>query len=103
MRPPRSIAFGHIASQAAKSAPTIVDRWLPGGRREGREWVVRNPRRSDGKAGSFKVNLSTGRWSDFATGDRGGDLIALAAYLFDLKQNEAAERVAEMLGVDLYE
>lgn len=103
MRQTRSIAFARIASAAASSGQSILNRWLPGGRREGREWVVRNPKRSDGQPGSFKVNIGTGRWSDFATGDRGGDFISLAAFLFDLKQNEAAERVAEMLGVDLYE
>ncbi|AWN41565.1 hypothetical protein DK389_14925 [Methylobacterium durans] len=60
-------------------------------------------RSADGGQGSFKVNLYTGRWCDFATGDRGGDLIALAAFLFNLKQDEAARSVAEMLGVDAYE
>lgn len=52
--------------------------------------------------GSFKVNLSTGRWGDFATGNEGGDLVALAAYLFDLSQKEAALRIADMLRIDPY-
>jgi hypothetical protein len=43
---------------------------LPDGHREGAEWVARNPRRADRKTGAFSVNLRTGRWSDFATGDR---------------------------------
>jgi hypothetical protein len=76
---------------------------LPDGRREGREWVAINPTRSDGKAGSFKVNLHTGCWSDFATGAAGGDLVSLAAYLHKLNQGAAAVRVAAMLGVDPYE
>lgn len=99
----RRIAFDRIASAACTSADAIVTRWLPDGRREGREWVARNPKRADKGRGSFKVNLTSGRWGDFATGDRGGDLIALAAFLFDLKQDEAARSVAEMLGVDAYE
>ncbi|MBE7202348.1 MAG: hypothetical protein INR70_31725 [Parafilimonas terrae] len=99
----RRIAFDRIASSARNSADAIVTRWLPDGRREGREWVARNPKRADSRPGSFKVNLSTGRWGDFATGDKGGDLIALAAFLFDLKQDEAARSVAEMVGVDAYE
>jgi hypothetical protein len=98
----RSIDFARIAATALSSSDAIVSRWLPGGRRDGPEWVARNPKRADAHPGSFKVNLRTGRWSDFATGDRGGDLIALAAFLFDLKQDEAAHRVAEMLGVDPY-
>ncbi|TBW39299.1 hypothetical protein EYW49_07380 [Siculibacillus lacustris] len=40
-----------------------------------------NPTRTDHRPGSFKVNLRTGRWGDFSTGDKGGDLIALAAFL----------------------
>lgn len=99
----RRIAFDRIASSARSSAEGIVTRWLPDGRREGREWVARNPRRADSRPGSFKVNLSTGRWGDFATGDKGGDLISLAAFLFSLKQDEAARSVAEMLGVNAYE
>ena len=70
-RPP--IAFKRIADTAVNHADAIVRRWLPDGRREGREWVSLNPTRPDRKRGSFKVNLVSGRWSDFATGDGGGD------------------------------
>ena len=97
------IAFDRIASAACSSADAIVTRWLPNGRREGREWVARNPKRADSRPGSFKGNLNSGRWGDFATGDKGGDLISLAAFLFDRKQDEAAKGVAEMLGVNAYE
>jgi hypothetical protein len=99
----RKIAFRLISETALRSAEAIVSRWLPDGRREGREWVAINPTRSDAKKGSFKVNLHTGCWSDFATGAAGGDLISLAAYLHGLKQSEAAVRVAAMLGADPYE
>ena len=99
----RRIAFARIAAEAAAHAESICARWLPGGHREAGEWVARNPRRPDRRLGSFKVNLRSGKWGDFATGDRGGDLIALGAYLFDLDQAEAARRVADMLGVDPYE
>jgi hypothetical protein len=61
------------------------------------------PRRADHRKGSFKINLTTGRWSDFATGDAGGDLVSLAAYLFGLKQGEAAINIAQALGIDRYE
>jgi hypothetical protein len=97
-RPP--IAFKRIADTALNHTDTIVRRWLPDGRREGREWVSLNPTRPDRRWGSFKVNLTSGRWSDFATGDGGGDLVSLGAYLFKLSQAEAALRVAEMLGID---
>lgn len=50
--------------------------------------------------GSFKVNMRTGAWGDFATDAAGGDLISLAAYLEDLTQRQAANRLAKMLGVN---
>jgi hypothetical protein len=43
--------------------------------------------------------MRTGRWADFATADRGGDPVSLAAYLFGLTQVQAARRLGEMLGV----
>jgi hypothetical protein len=99
----RKIAFRRIADAAAQHAEAIVTRWLPDGKREGSEWCALNPTRSDSRKGSFKVNLKSGKWGDFATGDRGGDLISLASYIFRLDQGEAAKRVADMLCVDPYE
>lgn len=97
---PRKIDFGHVAASALPHAETLVPRWLPDGRREASEWVALNPRRSDRKRGSFKVNLRSGRWGDFATGDRGGDLISLAAFVFHLSQIEAARKIAAAIGID---
>jgi hypothetical protein len=68
------------------------------GKREGHEWVALNPTRSDTKSGSFKINLKTGKWGDFATGDRGGDLIALWAYIKDIGQYEAMKQLKTLLG-----
>ncbi|TBW33809.1 hypothetical protein EYW49_19615 [Siculibacillus lacustris] len=38
------IAFQRIAAAALARSDAIVSRWLPDGRREGAEWVARNPR-----------------------------------------------------------
>lgn len=97
------LSFDRVRSAAQGHTESLVTRWLPEGRREGREWVARNPVRADGRAGSFKVNLNTGAWGDFATNDKGGDLISLAAYLRNISQLEAARNIAEMLGIDAYE
>jgi hypothetical protein len=99
----RRIAFRLIADAALGRADMIVRRWLSDGRRDGSEWIARNPTRDDRRHGSFKVNLATGKWGDFATGDRGGDLTSLAAYLFKLSQADAALKVADMIGVEPYE
>jgi hypothetical protein len=99
----KKIAFQRVADAALVHAELIARRWLPDGRREGAEWCAINPTRSDHRKGSFKINLKNGRWSDFATGQRGGDLISLAAYVHRLSQADAAVRVAAMVGVDPYE
>ena len=97
------IDFGRINRAALANLPMIMARWLPDGRREGNEWVARNPRRVDRRPGSFKINLRTGRWADFATGDKGGDPVSLAAYLAGLSQLEAARSLASMLGLELHD
>ncbi len=97
------INFQRIALAALANVETIVSRWCPDGKREAAEWVARNPRRADRKPGSFKINLKTGAWGDFADNARGGDLIALASYLFNLSQRDAALKTAEMLGLNPYD
>jgi hypothetical protein len=95
----KRIDFSAINAAANRALPLILMRWLPDGKRQGREFVAKNPTRADGRPGSFSINLISGKWSDFATGDRGGDPISLAAYLFGLSQIDAARRVADMLGI----
>jgi hypothetical protein len=77
----------------------VLWRLLPGGIIIGNEFVALNPRRADRCRGSFKISVSSGRWSDFATGDKGGDPISLVAYLANVSQYEAARLLAQMLGI----
>ena len=77
----RPIAFQRIAAAARANCAAIVMQWLPQGKRHGIEWCALNPRRNDRRIGSFRINLRTGAWADFAIDERGGDLISLAAYL----------------------
>jgi hypothetical protein len=95
----RTPDFSKINAAALHALPTLCARWMPDGKRTGREYVAKNPKRADKRAGSFKVNLHTGRWADFATGDKGGDPVSLAAYLFGLRQSDAARRLADALGI----
>ena len=103
MAPGMRLDFDSINRAALASLPALLRRWLPDGPQVGREYVARNPRRADKRAGSFKVNMCTGRWADFATGDAGGDVVSLAAYLSGTGQAEAARALAEMLGVRGYD
>jgi hypothetical protein len=94
------VDFAEINRVALGRLRDILERWLPDGRVVGNEYEALNPRRLDRRRGSFRVNLHTGRWADFATGDKGGDPVSLAAYLFSLGQIEAARKLAVMLGLD---
>lgn len=92
------IDFKQVSNIALPNAEYIVTSLLPNGKRQGNEWVTLNPNRPDNSLGSFKINLSTGKWADFATLDRGSDLISLVAYLKDTTQYQAAKYLAEVLG-----
>ena len=94
------VDFHRVGVAALGYADTVVTAFLPDGRRDGMEWIARNPRRDDRQPGSFKVNLSTGKWGDFATGDSGGDLVSLAAYVRGISQRDAAIALGDALGVD---
>lgn len=93
--------FSQVKSAALSCIESVLSRWLPGGKRQGHEYLALNPTRPDSKPGSFSINLDTGAWSDFATGDKGGDLVALVAYLEGCKQGEAAKLLADYLGLKL--
>jgi hypothetical protein len=92
--------FDKINAAALRMLPALVARWLPDGQRVNNEWYALNPRREDHNLGSFKINLVTGKWADFAVdGAKGRDPIGLAAYLFGLDRVDAALKLAEMLSV----
>lgn len=92
--------FAAINAAALARLPDVQARLLPGGRALGAEWHAGSRR---GEAGdSLRVRLRgerAGAWCDFATGDKGGDPVSLAAAVARVPQTEAARRLARMLGV----
>lgn len=86
-----SIDFRGLAATLLAQAEELVPAWFPAGKRSGKEWVVGNLRGDPGD--SLSINLKTGLWSDFATNEAGGDLIALYAAKEGLEQAEAARRL----------
>ena len=85
--------FPAINAASLARLQSICERWLPDGVVRGNEYAARNPTRADGDIGSFKINLDTGRWADFAVAEaRGGDPISLAAYLFHSGDHLAAAK-----------
>ena len=94
------VDFGAINAAARPRLSSLLPGWLPGGKRNGHEWVARNPTRNDRTPGSFSVNMKTGEWGDFSTGEKGGDPISLHAYLTGKSQVEAARSLADEVGTN---
>nr|WP_294973712.1 DUF927 domain-containing protein [uncultured Pseudomonas sp.] len=93
--------FNEVKRAALQAIDRVLANWLPGGKRVdgGKEYTAANPTRTDRHAGSLKVNLAKGTWSDFATGDKGGDLIDLVRYLDGGSDVDACNRLADFLRV----
>jgi hypothetical protein len=68
------------------------------GQYQGNEYVALNPTRIDNNVGSFRINLSNGKWADFATGDSGGDIISYVAYVKGISQFESAKLIVSYGG-----
>jgi AAA domain len=94
------IDFDGINDAALRDGRSFVETLVPGGMFRGDEYIVRNPRRDDRHAGSFSINYRSGNWADFATGDRGADLVSLFAYVRGINdQADAAREMAAELGL----
>lgn len=85
----RSTKYADLNEHLLKDVRSYLSAWLPGGKYMGREYVALNPTRLDRHLGSFRINTKTGQWADFATPERGRDLISLYAYLKGIKPSEA--------------
>ena len=79
--------FDQVKVALAARLPEVLAELLPGGRVSGREYVCAS---LQGGAGtSCATNLESGKGSDFATGESWGDVIALAAKVWSMRQGEA--------------
>jgi hypothetical protein len=92
------IDFQKVKAAARGYEDILVRRILPHAVRQGPEYVALNPTRHDRNLGSFRINAHTLKWADFATGDRGGDIISLWAYVRQVSQYKAAQEISYVLG-----
>lgn len=99
-KPSSQLDFRELRSRLVPHIEDLVRSLLPDGRREGSEWVTRNPNRSDRRPGSFKVNMGTGMWADFALEDKAsrGDIISLFSYIGRTTYLNAAKRLSNLVG-----
>lgn len=96
-------ALRQVAAVALVDASWLVPELLPTGKLQRNRYWALNPNRGDRSIGSFCVSMDSGGWHDFATGDRGGDLVSLAAFVWGVKQLEAAEQLASRLRLSVFE
>ncbi|MEN2506887.1 DUF927 domain-containing protein [Stutzerimonas stutzeri] len=94
-------SFAEVKRAALQAIDRVLSNWLPGGKRVdgGKEYTAPNPTRADKRAGSLKVSIPKGTWCDFATGEKGGDLIDLVRYLDGGSEVDACNKLADFLNV----
>ena len=86
-----------VNKQLLLHAETVLAEWLDG-EIQGEEFVAINPLRDDSNTGSFKINLKTGVWKDFAIDDfAGADLVSLYAALHELDESDALDALEKQL------
>lgn len=90
--------FKGLAAELKARAWELLFEWLPGGKIKGREYETSDL--NGGPGDSLKVNLDTGLWADFATDEKGGDLISLYAAVKKLSQIEAARELSRDFGIE---
>ena len=86
------INFERLAQSLLSRIREILPNWLSGGRIVGHEYTCGSIQ--GGPGDSCKVNLNTGKWADFASTGKGGDLISLYAAIKGVSQIESAKELS---------
>lgn len=89
--------FDSVARAALAASPDLLQQWFPAGRLNGRELAIGDLAGNPGD--SCRINVETGKWADFATDHRGGDLVSLYAAMRGLDQGKACHELAGELGL----
>lgn len=91
------IDFAGLNAELLRQSRRWVEAWLPGGHERNGEWICAGL--SGGEGRSCSVNLESGKWADFASGDRGNDLVSLFAAVEGINNGQAAYRLMQELGL----
>jgi putative DNA primase/helicase len=65
----KKLDFAGLSQHLLRDALNYCMLWLPGGDLKGQEYVCADL--TGGKGSSLSVNIRTGKWADFATGEKG--------------------------------
>ncbi len=97
--PHAEIDYPTLARLALPQAREILEKWMPGGKVVGREYLCATVH--GGAGTSCSTNITTGIGGDFATNQAWGDLIKLVTVVDGVPPHEAAARIARFIGTDL--
>lgn len=89
--------FQEVKDSLQSRLPDVVQELLPGGRISGKEYLCASLQGGNGD--SCRTNLETGKGSDFASGDAWGDIIGLAAKVWNMRQGEAAGELKKQYSI----
>lgn len=83
--------YQSISQSLLPAISHLLPAWLPGGKFKGKEYICSNLQGGNGD--SLSINIHNGMWADFATGDKGGDMVSLYAAIHNISQTEACKRL----------
>lgn len=84
-----------LESNAIIFLPTILKRWLPGGRLTNHHWSAPHPK---DRSRTLSVDLSTGAWREFPSGAYGRTVTSFITHLTGLPEQEALLKLTAMIG-----
>ena len=93
------VDFAGLNQAVIGQLPTLLAEYLPEGRIVGHEWVCGDIQ--GGAGDSCKTSLTSGKGSDFATGEGWTDLVQLVSKQRRIAMLEAARMVAKRIGFSL--
>lgn len=102
----QAVSIEDIKDRLLAQLDGVLDRYAPpaaGAYRKGKLYFTLNPGRADRRVGSFCVTLTgpdAGRWVDFATHPRGGDILDLIGLSLSLEPVDAIREARAFLGLD---
>ncbi len=100
------VSIDEIKDRLLARIDTVVAHYAQpgsGSYRKGWLYFMLNPGRADRSVGSFVIHMSgprAGRWVDYATAPRGGDLIDLIALALGLSASDAIKEARAFLGLE---
>ena len=91
--------FDDLNSILLSRVRVLLPEWLPGGKLNGKEYQCGDITGRSGK--SLSINIETGVWKDFATGEGGSDLISLYASINKIRQGDSFKKLNGIYGSEV--